>query len=85
MENKTYYEILGVSKKATLDEITQAKNLLAKRYHPDVNMRHGIDTTRQLQEILEAYQILSDADARKEYEIQNWSDTGRYLANYTNW
>ena len=33
MENKNYYDILGVSVKATLDEITAAKNLLAKRYH----------------------------------------------------
>ena len=81
MENRTYYEILGVSKKATQDEITQAKNLLAKRYHPDVNMRRGIDTTRQMQEILEAYQILSDADARKEYD-QTLKGTGGQMQTF---
>ena len=53
MENKNYYDILGVSVKATMDEITAAKNLLAKRYHPDVNMKLGVDTTEQMQEILE--------------------------------
>ena len=68
MENKNYYDILGVSVKATLDEITAAKNLLAKRYHPDVNMKLGVDTTEQMQEILEAYRILSDPKKRSEYD-----------------
>ena len=64
MENRTYYEILGVSKKATQDEITQAKNLLAKRYHPDVNMRRGIDTTRQMQEILDKNEVEPGPDSK---------------------
>lgn len=45
MESINYYEILGVSQKASQDEIAAAKNLLAKQYHPDVNMKNGIDTT----------------------------------------
>lgn len=68
MESKNYYEILGVSAKATSDEITAAKNTLAKRYHPDANMKDGIDTTAQMQAILEAYCILSDPDKRAEYD-----------------
>lgn len=68
MENQTYYEILGVSKRATLDEITAAKNKLAKQYHPDVNMKKGIDTTEQMQMILEAYATLSDPKKREEYD-----------------
>ena len=60
MAHKNYYDILGVSTKASLDEITAAKNALAKKYHPDVNLKDGIDTTEQMQEILEAYRILSD-------------------------
>lgn len=68
MENKNYYDILGVSVKATTDEITAAKNLLAKRYHPDVNMKLGVDTTEQMQEILEAYRILSDPKKRSDYD-----------------
>ena len=68
MENKNYYDILGVSVKASADEITAAKNTLAKKYHPDANMRNGIDTTEQMQEILEAYAVLSDPVKRAEYD-----------------
>ncbi|MDE6957577.1 MAG: DnaJ domain-containing protein [Lachnospiraceae bacterium] len=68
MDNKNYYDTLGVSVKASLDEITSAKNTLAKKYHPDVNLQNGIDTTEQMQEILEAYRILSDPKLRAEYD-----------------
>ena len=68
MEGKTYYQILGVSSTASLAEITAAKNRLAKEYHPDVNMRKGIDTTALMQEVLEAYQILSDETMRADYD-----------------
>ena len=68
MSNVNYYEILGVTYDATSDEITTAKNKLAKKYHPDVNMRKGIDTTEKMQEILEAYAVLSDKDKRAEYD-----------------
>lgn len=70
MENKNYYDILGVSEKASIEDITSAKNELAKRYHPDVNIKNGIDTTEKMQEILEAYHVLSDPDRRSEYD---WS------------
>ena len=65
MKSHTYYDILGVSRDATLDEITTAKNALAKVYHPDANMQNDIDTTAYMQEILEAYRILSNPDKRK--------------------
>lgn len=68
MENRNFYDILGVTYKATPDEITAAKNKLAKKYHPDVNMRKGIDTTEKMQEILEAYAVLSDKEKRAEYD-----------------
>ena len=54
MKSKNYYDILGVSVKASAEEITSAKNELAKRYHPDANMKNGVDTTSRMQEILEA-------------------------------
>ena len=68
MESKNYYDILEVSVKASIQEITVAKNKLAKQYHPDVNMRNGIDTTDKMQEILEAYRVLSDPAKRAEYD-----------------
>lgn len=68
MAHKNYYDILGVSIKASMDEITAAKNALAKKYHPDVNLKDGIDTTEQMQAILEAYRVLSDPVKREKYD-----------------
>lgn len=68
MEDQNYYELLGVSQKASLDEITAAKNALAKKYHPDANLKDGIDTTQQMQAILEAYAVLSDPVKRADYD-----------------
>lgn len=68
MESKNYYDILGISVKASLDEITAAKNTLAKKYHPDANLRTGIDTTEKMQEILEAYSVLSNPKKRAQYD-----------------
>ena len=42
MEDKNYYDILGVSVKATAEEITAAKNTLAKRFHPDANLKMAL-------------------------------------------
>lgn len=68
MEDQNYYEVLGVSSKASLEDITAAKNALAKKYHPDANLKDGIDTTEQMQAILEAYNILSDPMRRADYD-----------------
>lgn len=65
MSSRTYYDILGVSRDATLEEITSAKNALAKVYHPDANMHKDIDTTAFMQEILEAYRVLSNLAKKK--------------------
>ena len=47
MAKKNYYKMLGVSRTASPEEISAAKNRLAKKYHPDANMKNGIDTTRK--------------------------------------
>lgn len=65
---RTYYDILGVSRNASLEEITNAKNALAKIYHPDANIKDGIDTTAYMQEILEAYRVLSNKEKRQKYD-----------------
>lgn len=68
MEEKNYYELLEVPSTASPEEITAAKNALAKKYHPDANLKDGIDTTEQMQAILEAYAVLSDPAKRSDYD-----------------
>ena len=75
MKSHTYYDILGVSRDATLEEITTAKNALAKVYHPDANIHKDIDTTAFMQEILEAYRTLSDPEKRKAYNLEVFGET----------
>lgn len=70
MSFRTYYQVLGVSRDATAEEITAAKNALAKVYHPDANMSNGIDTTSHMQEILEAYRVLSNPEKRRKYDLE---------------
>lgn len=82
MAVRSYYEILGVSRKATLEEITNAKIALAKVYHPDANLSSGIDTTEQMQEILEAYRILSDPEKRKEYDREIGGEPNRVFRTF---
>jgi len=64
--NRDYYEILGVSKGASADEIKRAYRKLARQYHPDVNKETG--STEKFKEINEAYQILSDPNKRSQYD-----------------
>ncbi len=67
MAGKSYYDILGVSKKATAKEIKQAYRKLARKYHPDVNP--GDKTAEaKFKEMNEAYEVLSDTGKRKKYD-----------------
>jgi len=83
MEHRTYYEILGVQTDATLEEITAAKNALAKVYHPDANHINGLDTTSRMQEILEAFETLGDEHRRKQYDAQVLGVINRVFKTYT--
>ncbi len=63
---RDYYEILGVPRGASEEEIKKAFRRLAFQYHPDRN--HGAGTEDRFKEINEAYQVLSDADKRATYD-----------------
>lgn len=83
MAIRTYYHILGVSREATLEEIIAAKNALAKVYHPDANMNSGIDTTEYMQEILEAYRVLSNPEKRAQYDKKLGGGSNRVFRTFT--
>ncbi|MDD2391913.1 MAG: molecular chaperone DnaJ [Bacilli bacterium] len=66
MNKRDYYEILGVSKNASQDEIKSSFRKLAKKYHPDVSKEEN--AADKFKEAQEAYAILSDESKRKQYD-----------------
>lgn len=66
MTQRDYYEILGVQKNATPDELKSAFRRLARQYHPDVNK--ASDSEERFKEINEAYAVLSDEEKRSVYD-----------------
>lgn len=66
MTQRDYYEILGVPREASQDDIKAAFRKLARQYHPDVSKEP--DAEERFKEINEAYGVLSDADKRRRYD-----------------
>jgi len=66
MEKRDYYEVLGISRNASEDEIRNAFRNLARKYHPDVN--DASDAEERFKEINEAYGVLSDDEKRAAYD-----------------
>lgn len=67
MSKRDYYEVLGVSKSSTEKEIKKAYKRLAMKYHPDKNQGDP-QAADKFKEIKEAYEILTDADKRGQYD-----------------
>ena len=63
---RDYYEVLGVSRDATHEQLQEAFRTLARKYHPDVNSAPGAED--RFKELNEAYHVLSDPDTRKRYD-----------------
>lgn len=66
MNKRDYYEVLGVAKDASSDEIKRAFRKLAKKYHPDVSKEP--DAAEKFKEAQEAYAVLSDETKRSQYD-----------------
>lgn len=67
-DKRDYYEVLGVGKNATNDELKKAYRKLAKQYHPDVNTDDKDGAAEKFKEASEAYSVLSDEQKRKKYD-----------------
>ncbi|HEY1198702.1 MAG TPA: molecular chaperone DnaJ [Thermoplasmata archaeon] len=68
MAKRDYYEVLGVPKTATEDEIRQAYRRLARQYHPDVAKENPKAAEEKFKEFSEAYEVLADAEKRQKYD-----------------
>src|SRR3989441_913197 len=79
VQYKDYYEVLGVPRTASEEEVRKAFRRLARKYHPDVakDKKHAEE---KFKEINEAYEVLSDPEKRKKYDQlgENWNQPGGF-------
>lgn len=66
-DKRDYYEVLGVDKNASADQIKKAYRQMAKKYHPDIN-KDNPDAEEKFKEINEAYEVLGDAQKKQAYD-----------------
>src|SRR3954470_20965840 len=67
MAKRDYYEVLGIARTATPEEIKKAHRKLVRQYHPDVN-KNNAQSEAKFKEVQEAYDVLSDDTKRQRYD-----------------
>lgn len=76
-----YYQILGIAKKASADEIKKAYRKLAVKWHPDKNPNNKAAAEEKFKKLSEAYAVLSDPEKRKQYD--NFGSADQYRQQYS--
>jgi len=82
LASKDYYQILGINKDASQEEIKKAYRKLALKYHPDANPNNKEEAEKKFKEIGEAYAILSNPEKRAKYDQYGTADTSDFGAGF---
>lgn len=72
-DRRDYYEVLGVARTASPEEIKQAYRRLAREYHPDMNPENKKAAEEKFKELSEAYEVLADTEKRRRYDTMGFS------------
>lgn len=80
---RDYYEVLGVDKNVSDDELKKAFRKLAKKYHPDANPDNKEEAEKKFKEVNEAYEVLSDKQKRSMYDRFGHSGPNGYSSDFS--